>query len=215
MNKCQLLNLTIQRLCNNKQLLPTEYQQVKYLQSGGTQWIDTGIKAQSSTAISIDFAILQGFSFSTYSFVFGAMIDATMATSYSVAINGLSSLRMPNGTSFQTVNISSLSYNQPTNIYYRNNQQKINDIQVSTLTANANNTTNIALFWRNSDDRLSQTPTANLRIYSTRLYSDETLIRDFVPCYRKSDNVAGMYDLVTNTFYTNAGTGDFTVGHNA
>ena len=194
--------------------MPHAFQQVEYLQSSGTQWIDTGIKAQSSTAISIDFAILQGFSFSTYSFVFGAMIDATKATSYSVAINGISSLRMPNGGSFQTVNISSLSYNQLTNIYYRNKQQKINDIQVSTLTANANNTTNIALFWRNSDDRLSQTPTANLRIFSTRLYSDETLIRDFVPCYRKSDNVAGMYDFVSQTFFINSGTGTFVVGPN-
>lgn len=35
----------------------------------------------------------------------------------------------------------------------------------------------------------------------------------FVPCYRKSDNVAGMYDTVSNTFFTNAAsTGSFTVG---
>ena len=33
-----------------------------------------------------------------------------------------------------------------------------------------------------------------------------TLIRDYVPCYRKSDNVIWMYDLVNNQFYTNAGT---------
>ena len=36
--------------------------------------------------------------------------------------------------------------------------------------------------------------------------------RDFIPCYRKSDNVAGLYDLVNNTFYTNQGTGNFIVG---
>jgi hypothetical protein len=34
----------------------------------------------------------------------------------------------------------------------------------------------------------------------------------FVPCYRKSDNVAGIYDLYTSTFYVNNGTGTFVVG---
>ena len=40
------------------------------------------------------------------------------------------------------------------------------------------------------------------------------LIYDFIPCYRKSDNVAGMYDLVSEQFFTNVGTGEFIVGPN-
>lgn len=35
---------------------------------------------------------------------------------------------------------------------------------------------------------------------------------EMIPCYRKSDGVVGMYDLVSKTFYTNAGTGDFACG---
>lgn len=42
-----------------------------------------------------------------------------------------------------------------------------------------------------------------------------TLICDLVPCYRKSDNVIGMYDLVSGAFFTNAGSGSFTKGANA
>ena len=38
-------------------------------------------------------------------------------------------------------------------------------------------------------------------------------IVSLVPCYRKSDNVIGAYDTVTDTFYTNAGTGTFTKGN--
>ena len=37
---------------------------------------------------------------------------------------------------------------------------------------------------------------------------------ELIPCYRKSDNVIGMYDLVSGTFFTNAGTGTFTKGGN-
>lgn len=35
---------------------------------------------------------------------------------------------------------------------------------------------------------------------------------DLVPCYRKADNVIGMYDLVTDTFVTKTGTGTLTKG---
>lgn len=52
------------------------------------------------------------------------------------------------------------------------------------------------------------------KIYSTKVYDDNILIRDLVPCYRKSDNVIGMFDLVNNVFYTNAGSGTFLKGNN-
>jgi len=32
------------------------------------------------------------------------------------------------------------------------------------------------------------------------------------PCYRKSDNKPGMYDLTNGVFYTNAGSGEFIYG---
>ena len=48
--------------------------------------------------------------------------------------------------------------------------------------------------------------------YYVKIYDGETLIRDMIPCYRKSDNKPGMYDTVNGTFYTNAGTGEFVVG---
>lgn len=40
----------------------------------------------------------------------------------------------------------------------------------------------------------------------------DTLICDLVPCYRKSDGVIGMYDIVRKIFLTNVGTGSFTKG---
>lgn len=39
-----------------------------------------------------------------------------------------------------------------------------------------------------------------------------TPVRRMYPCYRLSDNVAGMYDKLTDTFFTNSGSGTFTVG---
>lgn len=50
------------------------------------------------------------------------------------------------------------------------------------------------------------------KIYYSKIWDTGELIRDYVPCYRKSDNVIGMYDLVNDVFYTNRGTGTFTKG---
>ena len=51
------------------------------------------------------------------------------------------------------------------------------------------------------------------KLYYLKLWSDDVLIYDFIPCYRKSDNVVGLYDLVSKVFYTNSGTGEFIKGN--
>lgn len=51
---------------------------------------------------------------------------------------------------------------------------------------------------------------ANMKLYYFQIYQSWTLVRDFIPCYRKSDNVIWMYDLVNDVFYTNAWTWTFT-----
>ena len=50
------------------------------------------------------------------------------------------------------------------------------------------------------------------KIYSAVLYLNGTEIRRLIPCYRRSDNKPGLYDTIGGEFYTNAGTGEFTVG---
>ena len=51
------------------------------------------------------------------------------------------------------------------------------------------------------------------KIYSIKLYNDnDKLIRDFIPCYRRSDLEPGLYDFVENKFYTNSGQSNFTAG---
>ena len=51
---------------------------------------------------------------------------------------------------------------------------------------------------------------ATWRIYYLKMYYNWTLVRDFIPCYRKSDNVIWFRDRVNKVFYTNRGSGSFT-----
>ena len=50
------------------------------------------------------------------------------------------------------------------------------------------------------------------KIYSAKLYDNNNLVRNMIPAKRNSDGVLGMYDTVTDTFFTNAGSGTFTAG---
>ena len=70
------------------------------------------------------------------------------------------------------------------------------------------NNTTLKLFKR-GDLSASGIP---LRMYSFVLSMSNTKVLDLIPCYRKSDGEIGMYDTVSKTFYTNAGTGTFTKG---
>lgn len=50
------------------------------------------------------------------------------------------------------------------------------------------------------------------KLYRFTLYENEETVRDYVPCYRKSDNEVGLYDLVNKTFLTHSGEGTFNAG---
>lgn len=48
-------------------------------------------------------------------------------------------------------------------------------------------------------------------LYSCQIYDNGTLVRDFVPC-KNSGGVVGLYDLANDVFYQNAGSGAFSAG---
>lgn len=50
------------------------------------------------------------------------------------------------------------------------------------------------------------------KIYYAKYYANDVLACDLVPCYRIADTVIGFYDKVSETFYTNSGTGTLVKG---
>ena len=58
--------------------------------------------------------------------------------------------------------------------------------------------------WRGYRDNM-----CSIRMYNVKIRDNGNLVRDLIPCYRNSNNVIGMYDLVQDKFYTNNGTGTF------
>lgn len=50
------------------------------------------------------------------------------------------------------------------------------------------------------------------KFWSFKIKNGDTLTLSLIPAKRNSDGVVGMYDLVSQTFFTNAGTGNFIAG---
>lgn len=49
-------------------------------------------------------------------------------------------------------------------------------------------------------------------LYSARCSKGSDVVREYIPCYRKSDGVIGLYEKFTGAFLENHGTGTFTKG---
>lgn len=194
--------------------LPSIYQEVEYLESSGTQYINTGFSLTTSgwyqTEIDAKFKYLYVGQETHGSVIFGTnyipcaaqhQVNASRAAKYFFAgtqVNGSAS----------TDDIVTVVINNANHLIYENDAQLI---AISSGTYNQQDRP-IYLFAYNYSNTVEQF--ANARIYSFGVKNNSTdvQIMNLVPCYRISDDEPGMYDMVSETFLTNAGTGTFIVG---
>lgn len=106
-----------------------------------------------------------------------------------------------------------VSNNLSVSVYHKNIGTGISTLlSTKTLSRQPNSATKFVLFGDHNTSNNQYSTGSNCRIYYCRFYKDDVIIHDLIPCYRKSDSVKGMFDRITNTFYTNANTGSFSVG---
>lgn len=180
--------------------LPIEYQEVEYIQSNGSQWIDLGFKAKGTD----EFDMVCEFPnpSSGWSSFFGYW--GSNEVCYGIWGKNTTTLTMYYGSSSVDVSFNS---SQKLNISYKEKKFIVNSNQATTNPSTATTSQNIRLFKMNTT--YGGQPA---KFYSLKYYKDKELYRDYVPCYRKTDNVAGIYDLITKTFLTNGGSGTFSKG---
>ena len=196
-------------------ILPSTYQQVEYIENSGTQSIDTGYIPDYTNGFKIECEFSPSILTSRYSILSNYAATNHSALELTPTSNNLEArFYYSNGTIDKKTGTITTGKNKII-IEYANSSMTITANEVATtFSANITGTT-IASFIIFSDrvPRYS-TFTEPIKIYSCKLYNGNTLIRDFIPCYRTSDNEIGLYDLVNDVFYTNQGTGTFTKGSN-
>ena len=190
--------------------LPSGYTELEYIQSSGTQYINTGFKPTGNTRVVVDFLAYN--QTTAQQGIFGSRPGAsgrfTLFTGYSTA-----SLQVDYNTAMsladQDVEISGLDLTKRVNISM-NNKLVIDGTTVSSTAVKSFTSTYDMYLFANNNIGVVQLP-SSLNLYSCAIYDDNTLVRNFVPC-KNSDGIVGLYDSVNSQFYQNAGTGSFTAG---
>lgn len=188
---------------NIKSKLPSGYQEVEYLESSGTQRIDTGINASSVLGLKYKMRESSG--------RFGVLGADDYKRHHTYTDNG--SLY-----GFYSLAYGSSSWDSDTEVSVNwLNDRKLykNGVEVASLWAGTFDTgLTYILFARHNRTQGTYSPYWVGRLYSCKMSVDTDVVRNFIPCIRISDNKPGLYDTVNNEFLVNSGTGEFIVGPN-
>lgn len=207
--------LEIRYINNVTNSLPSEYVEVEYLESTGVEYIDTGYVPNNTSGFKIKMSVATDTDATTIGCRQSSSTNSRwfLGTNYN-ATAGRNTIYAGWNTNDGSTARATWIANKPFvyQLNYLNNRKRIcDDVEYTAITTTlATITYSAYLFCYN----LAGTPSLfkASKIYSCQISEGNDIVRDFVPCYRKSDNVAGLYDLVNDVFYTNQGTGKFKVG---
>lgn len=196
----------------NKDRLPYAYQKVEYLKSTGTQYFWTDIDIQDGLKV----VSIQTVDYGNDSYLFGG--NADNSGSNKSCFNGAYQQQLQGAYPSQYYIISDFYqydticevsseqgegtyeiYKDNTLINKRNPGGSVQSTGAKCVCFGARNTSGNAFQLYKG------------KLYSLKVYKGEIMLGNFVPCIRKADDKPGMYDTVTKTFYTNAGTGEFII----
>ena len=182
--------------------LPSGYAQLEYIQSSGTQYIDTGFKPNQNTRFVADVEIVS---------VQNAQLFGARIASANSAFNMLVSSKTGGRDDYGTTVLNFTTTSERWKIDKNKNITTVNDVSVSHGVETFQTTCSIFINAVNNNGTPMSTTTASAKWRTVQIYNNGVLSRNFIPCKNPS-GVVGLYDLVNNQFYQNAGTGSFVAG---
>ena len=180
--------------------LPEGYTELEYIESTGTQYIDTGFKPTGNSRVVCDIQ-LSG----TGAWLYGARHTATDRTFMTVAMTD--NYRSDYNNSYSL----NIPYDMTDRVTIDKNKgsMTIGTQTVSYEDADFSCAYNLYIFAGNSAGAPSTF--SSMKLFYCKVYDNDLLIRDYIPCQGPSGDI-GLYDTENNQFYENAGTGTFTAG---
>ena len=193
-------------------ILPNTYKRVEYIESSGTQYIDTNYIPTNNTKVELKMGWWTWFG--SYPNLFWARLEwsttwkwfqlwktTTWSWDYFAMFGGYLTWLSPSTFSFGDGSDHVIEMSQSW-IY------EDGSLKQSLSSATFTSPTNMVIFADNENWTVSEN--GAYKLYYFKLYESWTLVRDFLPCYRISDGVIWLYDLVNDVFYTNQWTWTFT-----
>lgn len=180
--------------------------EVEYLESTGTQWIDTGIKTLSSSTVEVEAAATV---FKPDTVIFGSIgADASSlvrALLYNAPDYGhIVSLQ----SGRYGVTPAFIAYDTAFHSYIITPTKAEVEGKTFSTTRSDNSLRNFLLFTFGHKSWMDFV--SHARISRCKIYHGDVLVLDLIPV--RKGNIGYMYDRVSGQFLGNAGTGDFVIG---
>ena len=187
------------------------YVPVEYIESSGTQYIDTGY-SPTSQKLKIDYV----FSYNSIAdskalYSITSSNDSEWFVHYKSASDpimrhyfGSSTISNIKEYSLNTKYEEIMSVNNGTYSVINNGEEK-----TGTYSGRVSTTGTLHVSGR----KITGVQSPNAKTYSVKFWDNDVLVRDMVPVKDTKTNKYGLYDRITNLFYGNSGTGDFTGGN--
>lgn len=185
--------------------LPDGYTQLEYIESTGTQYINTGYIANANTTIEFDASTESNIEV-------GARIGAqNNAFLLSIQYTNKCARFHFAGNAHAEFAIADAN-NRHTYAINGNGTCYFDGVLQKTLSGGFSNNLPVYIFCINNGGTKGS---GAGKIYRAKITEGETLVRDYFPAKRESDGTLGLYDLANDVFYTNAGTDTFVAGKEA
>ena len=202
--------------------LPAGYKRCEYIEGTGTQFIDLGsIPIGEKTGFRIRLNITSG----TGANAFGGFVPNTRNFAYFGLRNGYSGFFTSNystSTNNPVAHFGKILYGTDIEYAYKyDNVRSLFSIQTNGIEIGTSRTftmpkSSFALFSfkdANGIIRSSASQVAKMKLMLLDVLSGENIQAKLLPCIRLKDKSAGMYDIVSDTFFGNVGTGSFVAGN--
>lgn len=191
--------------------LPIGYILLEYIESNGTQYINTDYKMTSNyEKLNMKFRFLKSY--------FSKTLIGTQDSQYSDST--LYSINIYQSELFVANSHSVWSWNATVGANYEidisangaNGSVLVNGTTFSfDIKGNIDKKDNILIFCGEVAGTPNLSQAVSARLYFCKIYDNGTLVRNLIPA-KNTSGTLGLYDAVNNVFYTNAGTGTFTAG---
>lgn len=201
------VNVHIESAVDNKDL----YQRVEYItsaESGTYPYIITDFVADNTCGLEV----IASFSVMQDRIPMGSRTDGSTATrfycvyplstsSVYYGFNGGSSISC--STKLNTIYRLQTNFlnSRLINVYEEDGTRKASASINATL---ADQTVPVSIFGYNSGSSGSVSSKREYKLYSARCSQGHEIVREYIPCYRKSDGVVGLYEKYTDQFLTDA-----------
>ena len=223
-----LVKINMDEVRHLKSRLPSEYQEVEYIEAPGGQYIDTGLKAdvfpirikysaaksnleQPSRLYGNLFPYVAAQKYGNYTRFYSYIEDKGIDKKLSFTFQPNGSNSLYNGIKDVDIDFIDTDFvvidNEVTETYTKlliNDKEYYMEYEKSNYIGEEN----ITIF--RLVDHIHFYSNGKLKYF--KVYIENALKINLIPCYSIQDGKVGMYDLVEGKFYTNQGSGEFIKG---